>query len=101
FLSSTGFEFNYTYSPSERLGDQFSDVEGEKYPFANNSEHTYNLIAWYQQDRIQARIALNGRSERFITPYDGNFAYATYAPDEQYLDMNFSYDVLDNVTVYL
>lgn len=103
-LSNMGVEFNYTYSPSERLGnneDFRSDVTGERYPFANNSEHTYNFIAWYQDEKWQARIAYNGRSERFITDYDGDYGYATYVPEEAYLDANISYDIMEDVTVYL
>lgn len=102
-LNSMGVEFNYTYSPSERLGedaDARTDLKGERYPFPNNSEHTYNLIAWYQKDKLQARIAFNGRSERYITDFDGDYGYATYAPEESYVDANISYDVLDDVTVY-
>ncbi len=95
-----GVDANYTYSPSERPGEA-TDVTGEYYPFANNSEHTYNLILWYQQDRLQARIALNGRSERFDRDFDGDFGYATYTPSSTYLDASISYDVLDDVTVYL
>lgn len=98
FLSDFGLDVNYTYSPSERPGLE-SDVLGNPYPFANNSEHTYNLIAWYQKDRLQARIAFNGRSERFQQSY-GPYNFATYVPDESYVDASISYDVLDNVTVY-
>src|SRR5690606_33519687 len=61
--------------------------------------HTYNLIAWYQKDKLQARIAFNGRSERFQQSY-GPYNFATYVPDESYVDASISYDILDNVTVY-
>ncbi|WP_299596870.1 TonB-dependent receptor [uncultured Microbulbifer sp.] len=98
-LRDFGIEANYTYSPSEVPGDH-SDVTGMKYPFANNSENTYNFITWYQKDKLQARIALNHRSERFIQSY-GPLNFAKYAPEETYLDANISYDVWDDVTVYL
>ncbi len=98
-LSSMGMELNYTYSPSERPGIA-SDVTGETYPFANNSEHTYNFILWYQQDKWQARLAFNGRSERFDRDFDEEYGYATYTPSESYVDANVSYDVMENVTVY-
>lgn len=98
FFSNFGVETNYTYSPSERPG-LASDVTGEKYPFANNSENTYNFIVWYQQDKLQARVAVNGRDDRFVQDY-GTLSYATFAKGATYVDMNVSYDVLDNVTVY-
>ncbi len=99
FLTSFGVEANYTYSPSERPGLS-SDVTGEKYPFANNSENTYNLAVWYQKDKLQARVAFNGRSDRYIQDYGTN-GFALYEPGATYLDANVSYDVMDNVTVYL
>ncbi len=98
FLSNFGVEANYTYSPSERPG-LASDVTGEKYPFANNSENTYNLIVWYQQDKLQARVAINSRDDRFVQDY-GSLNFATFAKGATYVDLNVSYDVLDNVTVY-
>lgn len=98
FLSNFGVEANYTYSPSERPG-LASDVTGEKYPFANNSENTYNFIVWYQQDKLQARVALNSRDDRFVQDY-GTQNLATFAKGATYVDLNVSYDVLDNVTVY-
>jgi len=98
FLSNFGVEANYTYSPSERPG-LASDVTGEKYPFANNSENTYNFIVWYQQDRLQARVAVNGRDDRFVQDY-GTTNFATFAKGTTFVDLNISYDVLDDVTVY-
>lgn len=97
--TSFGVEANYTYSPSERPGIS-SDVTGNKYPFANNSENTYNLALWYQKDKLQARVALNGRSDRYIQDYGTN-SFALYEPGATYLDANISYDVMDGVTVYL
>ncbi|WP_416305330.1 TonB-dependent receptor [Neptunicella sp. SCSIO 80796] len=99
-LGNFGIDANYTYSPSERPGNA-SDVRGDKYPFANNSEHTYNFVAWYQQGPIQARVAVNGRSERFDRDFMGEYGFATYTPSSTYVDINFSYDVMENVTVYL
>ncbi|WP_331347192.1 TonB-dependent receptor [Cellvibrio sp. UBA7661] len=98
FLSNFGVEANYTYSPSERPG-LASDVTGEKYPFANNSENTYNFIVWYQQDKLQARIAVNSRDDRFTQDY-GTLSYANFVKGATYVDFNVSYDVLDNVTVF-
>ncbi|MDN4501164.1 TonB-dependent receptor [Alteromonadaceae bacterium BrNp21-10] len=100
FLSSFGIDANYTYSPSERPGES-SSVTGEKYPFANNSEHTYNLVVWYQEGPLQGRIAVNGRSERFDRDFMGQYGFSTYTPSSTYMDMNVSYDVMEDVTVYL
>lgn len=98
-LTSFGAEANYTYSPSERPGNA-SDISGNTYPFANNSEHTYNLILWYQNAGWQASVRYNGRSERFDRDFGGEYGFATYTPEASYLDMNVSYDIMDEVTVY-
>lgn len=102
-LSNFGIEANYTYSPSSQDGlSDATDLNGEKYPFINNSKQTYNFAVWYQKDKLQARVALNGRSSRFITS-NGNTpnSISIWSPSESFLDANVSYDVLDNVTVYV
>ncbi len=98
FISNFGADLNYTYSPSEGSNDH-SNVLGEKYAFANNSEDTYNIIGWYQKDKLQARIAYNYRSDRFTQSY-GTLMPATYQPEASFIDINISYDILENVTIY-
>lgn len=99
FISNFGVDVNYTYSPSEGSNDH-SNIHDEDYAFANNSEDTYNLIGWYQRDRLQVRLAFNYRSDRFTQSY-GPTNFATYQPEASFLDANISYDVMDNVTIYL
>ncbi|MDI1363666.1 MAG: TonB-dependent receptor [bacterium] len=98
FFSNFGVDANYTYSPSSesRLG-----LDGKKLPFTDNSKEQYNLIGWYQDDKWQARLAYNYRTDRLssVTGSSGDnlpiFQKAT-----GYVDVNVSYQVLDNVTVY-
>lgn len=52
-----GFIANYTYSDAE------SDDGG---PIPENSEHTANLIGYYENDWLSGRLSLNYRDEFFI-----------------------------------
>lgn len=99
FIGYFGFDTNYTYSPSEGSG---RDIFGEKNLFLDNSEHQFNLAAWYQDDRFQARIAYNYRSERLAGQNGGAWgALSLYQKEAAYVDISASYDVSDTVTVYL
>ncbi len=100
FLSSFGLDSNYTYSPSERKSETNFDVAGKYYPFADNSKNTYNLALWYEQDKLQARIALNHRDERYIQD-SGEYGYSLYELGGTYVDANISYDFGNDITVYL
>lgn len=97
-LANFGIDTNYTYSPSE---SDAKNVEGEALPFPENSEHQYNLIAWYQNDALQARIAYNYRSERYLNSVAGWSALDLWQKDTAYLDASVSYDVSEDVSVYL
>ncbi|WP_236627819.1 TonB-dependent receptor, partial [Caulobacter sp. B11] len=93
-FSKFGVDTNYTYSPSEedRIG-----VDGSKLPFTDNSKHQYNLVGWYQDEKVQARVAYNYRSER-LNGLMSNVPI--YQDTTGYVDVNVSYNVRDNVTVY-
>ncbi|WP_269716974.1 TonB-dependent receptor [Caulobacter sp. NIBR2454] len=95
FLENFGVDTNFTYSPSEesRLG-----VDGEKLPFVQNSKNQYNLIGWYQDDKWQVRVAYNYRSDRLQEVMSNNIPI--FQDATQYVDVNVSYAVRDNVTVY-
>lgn len=98
-LSNMGFDVNYTFSESsqERKGFQ-----GQELPFINNSEDTYNIVAWYDNEVVSARIAYNFRSPRLITA--GNPAtaeQALYQDDYGQLDVNVTYNVNDQWSIYL
>jgi TonB-dependent receptor len=100
FLANFGVDANFTYSPSEKAGNS-SDIEGKKYPFINNSKETSNLALWYQHDKLQARVALNTRSDQYIGDNSSAYGYSTYRLGSTFVDVNVSYDVMENVTVYL
>lgn len=103
FLSSTGIEFNYTYSQSES-DDQ--DLEGSTLPLPSNSEHQSNLILWYDNAGFNARVAYNWRSDEYVQQVDLNadgqpLSLATWAEPAGYLDLSMSYWINEHVSVYL
>jgi TonB-dependent receptor len=99
FFSNFGVDANATYSPSSesRLGPN-----GHKLPFTDNSKYQYNLIGWYQDDKWQARIAYNYRTDRLNSV---TTSAATNLPVFQkssgYVDLNVSYDIRENLIVYV
>ncbi|WP_184721811.1 TonB-dependent receptor [Caulobacter sp.] len=95
FLSNFGVDTNYTYSPSKesRLG-----FDGKELPFTDNSKHQYNLIGWYQDDKLQVRVAYNYRTDRLAEVMSS--AIPIYQKSTGYVDVNVSYNIRDNMTVY-
>lgn len=98
-LSNMGFDVNYTKSDSSQERKGFNN---EELPFVNNSKDTYNLVAWYENEVISARVAYNFRSPRLMTA--GNPATAQqslYQDDYGQMDVNLTYNVNDQWSVYL
>lgn len=95
FLSNFGADTNYTYSPSKesRLG-----FDGKELPFTDNSKHQYNLIGWYQDDKLQVRVAYNYRTDRLAEVMSS--AIPIYQKSTGYVDVNVSYNIRENMTVY-
>lgn len=121
-ISDMGLDVNYTYSDSSQdaigeFNDVPTGVEDEtrsvrhrilvdgrqkELPFPNNSENTYNFVAWYENDLVSARLAYNFRSERMITQGNRDTGYqGLYQDDYGQLDLNVTVNVTDEVSVYL
>ncbi|MEX0300522.1 MAG: TonB-dependent receptor [Kordiimonas sp.] len=93
-----GVQANYTFIDS--TGD-FSSLGGEAgIPLVGLSKHNYNLVAFYEKNRIKLRFAYNYRSDYLSEP-------VTWLGDTKdtrafgQLDFRGSYDVTDNVQVFL
>ncbi|WP_160153199.1 TonB-dependent receptor [Microbulbifer sp. ALW1] len=97
-LSDMGIDANYTLSDSG-YGE---DASGKDRPFPGNSEHTYNLVGWYETDLISARLAYNFRSERLITSGSSILGLQDlYQDDYGQLDLNVTWSVTDQLDLYL
>ena len=82
-----GVQGNYTYTDAE-------DDNGDPLPGA--SEDTFNLTAYFENDRLSARLAYTYRSEFFVT-FDRN---TPLNQDElEQLDLSVAVNVLDNVAL--
>ncbi len=98
FIRNFGLEANYTYSDSEQ---QTVALDGKKLPFQDNSKHQVNLIGWYQDDHIQARIAYNYRTPRLASTFgSGGDTIPIYQDTSQYVDVNLTYNINDMFALY-
>jgi iron complex outermembrane receptor protein len=82
-----GVQTNYTYSDAEtQAGD----------PLPGNSKNTFNLVGFYENERLSARLAYTYRSKFFVT-----FDRATPLNQDalESLDGSLSYNLTDNVTL--
>lgn len=103
YLSSTGLEFNYTYSHSESEG---TDVEGKSFPLPSNSKHQSNLILWYDKAGLNVRLAYNWRSEEYLGQVGVNTSAAVldlgqWLEPAGYLDLSVSYWLNDNLSFFV
>lgn len=98
-LSNLGFDVNYTLSDSSQDATGIGDRE---LPFVNNSKHSYNLVGWFENNHISARLAYNFRSERLIAvggPAVGQ--QNLYQDDYGQLDLNVTWDVTDELSLFV
>jgi iron complex outermembrane receptor protein len=84
-----GFNGNYTYSDAEAdSGD----------PIPGNSKDTFNLAAYYENQRVSARISYTYRSEFFVT-FDRSTQLNQKALES--VDASLVVNVMDNVALTL
>lgn len=82
-----GVGANYTYADGEEQGGG---------PLVGTSRHTYNLSAFYEDERFNARIAYNFRS-KFYSGLDRNTAFSQ--DDIDSLSASLGYKINDNLSV--
>jgi iron complex outermembrane receptor protein len=99
--SHFGIDANLTLTRGENKG--VTDVNGKHPGFGDNSKTQYNLVVWYQDEALQARVAYNYRSDRVTgnTLGTGSGDLVEYQAPTSYLDANVSYDINDDWTVYM
>jgi iron complex outermembrane receptor protein len=82
-----GVQTNYTYSDAKANSGE---------PIPGNSKHTFNLVGYFENDRMSARLAYTNRSKFFIT-FDR--ASPLNQASLESLDASFSYNVTENVAL--
>lgn len=99
FVSNLGVDVNYTYADSSQ---PTKDIDGKANPFPQNSKNTYNIVGWYENDRLSARLAYNYRSDRLVEIGSVGIARQNlYQDDYAQLDVSVSYDLTDNLSMYV
>ncbi|MCP4325204.1 MAG: TonB-dependent receptor, partial [Alteromonadales bacterium] len=96
-LNNLGLDVNYTYSDSSQ---ERKDVFNNDLPFNGMSKDTYNFVVWYEQEEFSARLAYNMRSPRLIAS-GGPVGQSLYQDDYAQLDFNATYNVNEDISVYI
>ncbi|MBE9601699.1 TonB-dependent receptor [Pedobacter sp. MC2016-24] len=96
-LSGIGLSLNYTYTKSETTLD---DRPGEKIGLLNQSPNIVNAALFYEKDRFSFRIAANYR-QAFLVEVRDNSGADRYQDKDFHLDINTSYNLPKNITVFL
>ncbi|MGS0535272.1 TonB-dependent receptor [Pseudoalteromonas sp. SaAl2] len=91
FDSGFGYSANYTFVDAPSDASNYPDLTGV---FSDSSEHTVNLVGYYETDYYSARLAYNWRSEymiRELPGFYGNREHQSYGT----LDFSATYSVTD------
>lgn len=96
--SGFGVLANYTISDSNTHFDNML-LEGQ---FAlTGLSDTANLIGFYEKDGVQLRISYNWRDEFLSGTGDGTGPNPTYVEAYDQIDLSASYDITENLTIFL
>ncbi len=91
FDNGFGYQANYTYVDSEAPAENFPDrIE----LFSDSSEHTVNLVGYYEADFYSVRLAYNWRSEYMVREAPGFYGNREHQ-DYGTLDLTAKYSVTD------
>ncbi len=115
FWSGFGVQANYTILDSKASYDEASvrNVFGDDSDGAENflrnppsqgqglSEHSYNVVVFYEQDSFSTRLAYNWRDEYLLSPIAGPNGWALYEEARGQLDANLSFRPLEGWTVFV
>jgi iron complex outermembrane recepter protein len=91
---------NYTYSEAKDV-NLFSQLDGSPLPFPGLSKNSYNLVLYYDQGPVNARVAWNSRSDWLVSAADrsGN---PVFRAGEDYLDARFEWRIKgDQLAVFV
>lgn len=102
FFGETGFgvQANYTLVRGDVGFDDLGSTSVSQFALVGLSD-TANLVAMYEKDAIQARIAYNWRGEYLNETSRGGSANPRYIEAYSQIDVNVSYAVTDALTLSL
>ncbi|WP_341939461.1 TonB-dependent receptor [Marinimicrobium sp. C2-29] len=96
-FANTGAKANYTYITAEDV-DDFNPLTGEQMPLRGQSENSYNLEAFYEDNNWSAKIAYNYRDEFYSRVFDG---LPVFVESSGYIDGKISYTLNDSLKFYV
>tara|TARA_R110002167_G_scaffold70596_1_gene199283 strand:+ start:353 stop:3079 length:2727 start_codon:yes stop_codon:yes gene_type:complete len=96
FESGYGLQANYTFVESD---DDYNAITNPDAFALEGLSNSYNLIAFYDANDIQLRIAYNWRDE-FLQSALGNQSQPEMVEAYGQLDLSASYDITEKVTIF-
>ena len=112
WMSGLGIQANYTFvdqsaipnSGVRSVGGDGIRSEGERARFVvtdleNLSKHTINAVGLYENDKVEARIAYNWRSDFLLTTADVITRLPVYNESTGQLDASFKYNLTDQFQI--
>ncbi|MBX2859517.1 MAG: TonB-dependent receptor [Cellvibrionaceae bacterium] len=91
-LANTGIDVNYTYMTAEDIPYR-NILDGSELPLLGQSENSYNLSAFYEDDNLTIRVAYNYRDEFLGTLENGNRGNPLFVDSAGFVDAKISYAI--------
>jgi len=92
-----GVNVNYTYADAQAPAEVYTDNLSK---FTEASEHSANLVAYWENDVYSARAAYNWRSEYMIREYGAYYGNRMH-DDFGTLDLTFGWNINENLVARL
>ncbi len=96
-FNNTGAKANYTYITADNV-DDFNPLTGEQMPLRGQSENSYNLEAFYEDDTWSLKLAYNYRDEYYSRVFDG---LPVFVDASGYIDGKITYTHDENLKFYV
>lgn len=96
-FNNTGAKANYTYITADNV-DDFNPLTGEQMPLRGQSENSYNLEAFYEDDTWSLKLAYNYRDEYYSRVFDG---LPVFVDASGYIDGKITYTYDENLKFYV
>lgn len=96
-FNNTGAKVNYTYITADNV-DDFNPLTGEQMPLRGQSENSYNLEGFYEDENWSFKLAYNYRDEYYARVFDG---LPVFVEAGGYIDGKITYTYNDNFKFYL
>jgi len=105
WMSGFGVQANYTFVDQDAIPNggarsvgavQRDDARFTPVDLENLSKHTLNLVGLYENDKVEARVAYNWRSDFLLTTTDVITRLPVYNESTGQLDASFKYQFTDN-----